>query len=117
MQLSIEFAPLEKRLRQARKEGLIRAEYLGEQIPEAEKAQVISKAEANGLRDYHEKVAALLDVDEFPHDGFLHRKTGPAPDEGPTKPAKKVAKKKAARKPAAKKATRKKTSKKKTAKA
>ncbi len=112
LKLSVEFAPLEKRLRQARKEGLIRAEYIGQQIPEAEKAQVISKAEANGLRDYHEKVAALLGVDEFPHDGFLHRASASAPSEPPDAPAKKAAKK-----PAAKKSTKKKTSKKKTAKA
>ena len=116
LELSIEFVPLEKRLRQARKEGLISADYLGLQIGEAEKAQVISKAEANGLRDYHEKVAALLDVDEFPHDEFLHRATGTAPAEPPGKPAKKAARKKAAKKPAAKKTARKKTSKKKTAK-
>ncbi len=117
LELSIEFAPLEKRLRQARKEGLISADYLGLQITEAEKAQVISKAEANGLRDYHEKVSALLDVDEFPHDEFLHRGSGPAPADPPQKPAKKATKNKAAKKPAAKKAARKKSSKKKTAKA
>ena len=117
LELSVEFAPLEKRLRQARKEGLISADYLGLQITEAEKAQVVSKAEANGLRDYHEKVAALLDVDEFPHDEFLHRGSGPAPADPPKKPAKKASKKKAAKKPAAKKTARKKSSKKKTAKA
>ena len=117
LELSVEFAPLEKRLRQARKEGLIGADYLGLQIAEAEKAQVISKAEANGLRDYHEKVAALLDVDEFPHDEFLHRGKDPVPADPPKKPAKKATKKKAAKKPAAKKTARKKSSKKKTAKA
>ncbi|MDJ0793117.1 MAG: acyl-CoA dehydrogenase [Woeseiaceae bacterium] len=111
LELSIEFAPLEKRLRQARKEGLISADYLGLQITEAEKAQVISKAEANGLRDYHEKVSALLDVDEFPHDEFLHRSSGPAPADPPKKPAKKASKKKAAKKTARKKSSKKKTAK------
>jgi acyl-CoA dehydrogenase len=55
LELAKEHGPLEKRLRQARKEGLIDSDYLGLQIDEAEKAQVISKAEANSLRDYHEK--------------------------------------------------------------
>ena len=117
LELSVEFAPLEKRLRQARKEGLISADYLGLQIAEAEKAQVISKAEANGLRDYHEKVAALLDVDEFPHDEFLHRGGARTSGASPRKPAKKKATKKAAKKPAARKSANKKAGKKKTAKA
>jgi len=117
LELATEHAPLEKRLRQASREGLIASDYLGLQIGEAEKAQVISKAEANSLRDYHEKVSALLDVDDF------------APDElrrivEPTKPAakepvakKSSTKKAASKKPASgKKASRKKTSKKKTAK-
>ena len=114
LELAMENAPLEKRLRQAHKEGLINAEYLGLQIDEAEKGQVISKAEANSLRDYHEKVAALLDVDDFPRDGFLHH---PASAEAP-KPKKPTPRKKAAKKAAAKNtASRKKTSKKKTSKA
>ena len=63
--LSEELAPLEKRLRQARKEGLIEAEYLGHQIEQAESAQVISKDEATRLRNYHEKLTALMAVDDF----------------------------------------------------
>ena len=107
LELTREHAPLEKRLRQASKEGLIASEYLGLQIGEAEKAQVISKAEANSLRDYHEKVAALLAVDDF------------APEElaRVTDTKKAVAKKSATKKPAAKKkASRKKAGKKKAAK-
>ena len=112
LELAREQEPLEKRLRQARKEGLIRSDYIGLQIGEAEKAQVISKAEANSLRDYHEKVAALLDVDDFAADEFLHR---PAADMLPEEPA---PKKTAQKKPTAKKkATRKKPSKKKAGKA
>ncbi|MGB5719969.1 MAG: DUF1974 domain-containing protein, partial [Woeseiaceae bacterium] len=65
LQLARDNVPLERRLRQAQKEGLINSGYLGLQIDEAEKAQVISKAEARSLRDYHEKVSALLDVDDF----------------------------------------------------
>ncbi|HWM29392.1 MAG TPA: acyl-CoA dehydrogenase domain-containing protein, partial [Woeseiaceae bacterium] len=63
--LSEELAPLEKRLRQARKEGLIEAEYLGHQIEQAESAQVISKDEATRLRNYHGKLTALMAVDDF----------------------------------------------------
>jgi len=129
LELAVEYAPLEKRLRQAHKEGLIQAEYLGLQIGEAERAQVISKAEANSLRDYHEKVAALLDVDDFASDEFLGR-TSSTPDPTPEEPAsekpapaepaseKAAPKKTATTKKAAKKtASRKKTSKKKTSKA
>jgi acyl-CoA dehydrogenase len=65
LELSTEFEPVERRLRQARKEGLLSSDYLGEQIEEAEKAQVISKAEARNMRSYHEKVLALLAVDDF----------------------------------------------------
>jgi acyl-CoA dehydrogenase len=93
--LQKEHAPLEKRLRQARKEGLISSEYLGHAIAEAEKAQVISKAEAGSLRKFHDKVAALIDVDEFPPGEFLHR------------PAKKTAKKKTTRKKTSKTASKK----------
>jgi acyl-CoA dehydrogenase len=102
LELAKEHAPLEKRLRQASKEGLIASDYIGLQIGQAEKAQVISKAEANSLRDYHEKVAALLDVDDFASDEL--QRIVPA--------AKPAAKKPATRK----KAPRKKSSKKKIAK-
>ncbi len=65
LELSAAILPLEKRLKQAKKEGLIRADYLGRQIEEALAAEVISKDEAAELASYHEKVAALLDVDDF----------------------------------------------------
>ena len=65
LELSVEYEPIERRLRQAYKEGLLRSGYLGDQIAEAEKAQVISKAEARNMRSYHEKVMALLAVDDF----------------------------------------------------
>jgi acyl-CoA dehydrogenase len=106
LELAKEHEALEKRLHQARKEGLIDADYLGLQIAEAEKAQVLSKAEANSLRDYHEKVSALLDVDDFAPDEFLGRSGAPR---APAAPAAEQAKKK--------KATSKKKAKKKTAEA
>jgi acyl-CoA dehydrogenase len=103
LELSIEHAPLEKRLRQASREGLIESEYIGHQIAEAEKAQVISKAEANSLRDYHEKVVALLEVDDFAPEELARRpaQNDAAAPAAPDKPARKKA------------ATRKKTSRKK----
>src|SRR5690606_3650306 len=52
LSLSETVAPLELRLRQARKEGLIQAEYLGHQIEEAATAEVISEDEAARLRSY-----------------------------------------------------------------
>jgi acyl-CoA dehydrogenase len=114
LELTREHAPLEKRLRQAYKEGLIASEYLGLQIGEAEKAQVISKAEANSLRNFHDKVAALLDVDDFAPEDFLSGGGTRTPEPAP----KKTPRKKASKKPAAKKKTsRKKTAKKKTSKA
>jgi len=116
LELAKEHAPLEKRLRLASKEGLIASEYLGLQIDEAEKAQVISKAEANSLRDYHEKVTALLDVDDFAPDELrrVHDTKNTVAKKSTTK--KPATKKSAKKKPAAKKkASRKKASKKKTA--
>ncbi|HSM31512.1 MAG TPA: acyl-CoA dehydrogenase [Woeseiaceae bacterium] len=93
LQLSIELAPLERRLRQAYKEGLIRSEYLGQQIDEAATAEVIDKDEASKLRDYHEKVFSLLAVDDFaPED--LRRTSGREAEKPSPKPAKKAAKRK-----------------------
>ena len=107
LELALEHAPLEKRLRQASKEGLIASEYLGRQIDEAEKAQVISKAEANSLRDYHGKVSALLDVDDFAPDEL--RRVVETKEPAAKKPATKkaAAKKGASRKKAGKKKTEK----------
>ncbi len=68
LELSEHFQPLEKRLRQARKEGLIHSEYLGHQIDEAERAGVVSAKEAAEVREYHEKVQFLLSVDDFSPD-------------------------------------------------
>jgi acyl-CoA dehydrogenase len=113
LELAHEHAPLEKRLRQARKEGLIAADYLGLQIDEAEKAQVISKAEANSLRDYHDKVTDLLSVDDFDKDAFRRTPAAPVEENRHAANKKTVRKKTAAKK----KATRKKSAKKKPAKA
>ncbi|MGI9237951.1 MAG: acyl-CoA dehydrogenase [Woeseiaceae bacterium] len=110
LELTKKHMPLERRLRQARKEGLIQADYLGLQIDEAEKAQVISKAEARGLREYHEKVVALLAVDDFTTDELARAQSG----NGTTSATKKATKKKVGKKrPTAKRAAKKKASSKK----
>jgi acyl-CoA dehydrogenase len=79
LELSIEYEPIERRLRQAHKEGLLRSGYLGDQIAEAEKAQVISKAEARNMRSYHEKVMALLAVDDFAGEDLRRTPSGDPP--------------------------------------
>jgi len=111
LELAKEYEPIERRLRQARKEGLLSSNYLGEQIPEAEKAQVISKAEARNMRAYHEKVLALLDVDDFAPEELIRNpaeKNQPRSTKVPGKPAKKkAASRKKTKKKVAKKAPRK----------
>ena len=109
LRLAETHAPLEKRLRQAYKEGLIRSEYLGLQIDEAEQCEAITAEEAALLRDYHAKVSALLDVDDFAPEELA--RSGQATAEPPRKAAKRkttprtktASKKKASKKKAAKK--------------
>ena len=101
LELSVKLAPLEKRLRQAKKEGLIASDYLGEQIEQASKAGIINEAEAEELREYHTKSSALLDVDDFDPSELGRHATEPSK---PRKAAKRKAaprKKTAARKKAA----------------
>ena len=109
-------APLERRLRQAYKEGLINAEYLGLQIEEGTRAGVINNTEAAALREYHGKVTALLDVDDFAPEELSRQAESPE-QEGPARKAAKrkaspktktAAKKSAKKKPAQKKVTKKK---------
>jgi len=113
LELAKEYAPLERRLKQAKREGLIEADYLGLQIDQAEKGQVISKAEASNLRAYHQKVYALLAVDEFTTEELARGGT-----EEKSAAQKPVARKAAAKKkPAARKQSAGKTSRKKASKA
>ena len=64
--LSEELTPLEAKLRQAYKEGLLRSEYRGHQIEEAAAAGILSAEEATRLGSFHEKVSDLMAVDDFP---------------------------------------------------
>ena len=114
--LSEEMAPMEQKLRQAHKERLLASEYLGQQIDEARDAEIISKAEAGRLRDYHQKVLDLLAVDDFAPEDFgrsevVETPSGTQPQADPPK-TKRKAKKKVVRK----KATASKSSKKKKVK-
>jgi acyl-CoA dehydrogenase len=99
LEMSERFQPLEQKLRQARKESLIQAEYLGHQIEEAERAEVISKAEADQLRDYHAKVQHLMAVDDFAPEALRRNVEAPEPTvNAAAKTKKKPARKKVARK-------------------
>lgn len=106
LELSEALAPLEVKLKQARKEGLIKSEYFGHQIDEAERAEVISGGDAAKLRGYHEKVMLLLSVDDFAPEDL--GRSAPVSDQFGSPQAKKVSKKKVARKKASKKKTKKK---------
>ena len=102
LELSKEMEPIERRLRQAFREGLLKSDYLGLQIEEAEKGQIISKAEARSLRNYHDKVLALLDVDDFSPDELARGSVSPV--EAPAEQAAgSNTKKKSVKKPATKK--------------
>ena len=68
LRLSEECGPLEQKLHEAKKDGTIGSSYLGYQIEEAEKAGLISAAEAARMQVYHEKVQALMAVDDFAPD-------------------------------------------------
>ena len=107
--MSEEMAPLEDRLKQARREGLLKADYLGHQIDEAEKAGIISQHEAERLRAYHGKVQDLMAVDDFDPSEI-----GRSASKGSTPKVAAARKKQTARRKTAKKAS-KKTAAKKTA--
>ena len=114
LELSEKLEPMERRLRQAQREGLIEADDLGGQIEEALKAGVIGKKEADELRDYHGKVSAILAVDDFASEE-LSRTPGPAHGQPVAGKSTKTAKKQAApRKKVTRKKAKRKTAKKAT---
>jgi len=111
LELATKMAPLERRLRQAQKERLIRSGNLGTQLEEAGRAEVISQQEAGELRNYHNKVSALLSVDDFgPNElGRSGNRLAETPRSAKNKPAARKRKKKVTprKKSASKKKTRK----------
>lgn len=107
LELNKQHEPIERRLRQARKEGLLASDYLGDQIDEAKKAGVIDATEAEQLQTYHEKVQALLSVDDFAPEELARQplqKTVAAPKKATMKrkTAKQAAKKSSKKSPAKK---------------
>ena len=99
LELAVAMEPIERKLRDAEREGIIRSEYLPDQVAEAEAGGLISADSAARLRAYHEKVMALISVDDF------------SPDEIGRTSAKPARKKRAARKKKAARKTAKRTSK------
>ena len=77
LELSEKYSPMERRLRQAEREDLIHPGALGGQIDEAEHAGVISKKEATELRDYNDKISALLAVDDFASEELARGQSSP----------------------------------------
>lgn len=65
LQLSVDIAPLENKLRQSGKKGLLHSACPDERIDEAEQAEILSAEDAERLREYRRKVSALLAVDDF----------------------------------------------------
>ena len=63
--LSEKTALIEAKLRQARKDDLIKSDFLGHQIDEAEEQKLLNSMEIKQLRLLHEKVSELLSVDDF----------------------------------------------------
>jgi acyl-CoA dehydrogenase len=65
MELSIEVAPLEKKLRKGAKDGKIHALDFGAQLEEGVAAGILTAEEAERLRFADDKVMALINVDDF----------------------------------------------------
>lgn len=87
-------APLQKKLRSARKSGELSAEYLPEQVKEALAKSILTDDEAQALLACHEQVMALIAVDDFDPSEIGRRQM--------SAPTKKTAKKKAKKKKAGK---------------
>ncbi|MEM7277873.1 MAG: acyl-CoA dehydrogenase, partial [Pseudomonadota bacterium] len=76
LELAVKVDGIEKKLRAAEKAGKLDDGKRANQIDQAKEAGVISAEEAVQIHSYHEKVMALIAVDDFPADEFLRK---PAP--------------------------------------
>lgn len=65
METAEELAPLDERIREARRSGLIRADDLPGQLEQAEAEGVLSPEEASRMREYDSLAMELINVDEF----------------------------------------------------
>ncbi|HEY5655048.1 MAG TPA: acyl-CoA dehydrogenase [Woeseiaceae bacterium] len=92
--LGEEIEPLRQKLRQAHKEGLLKSEYLPLQTEEAERAEIISKAEAKLLQEFNTQVAEIIAVDDFDPADFGRRGKTAAPTSAKKTPPKKRASRK-----------------------
>jgi len=79
MELSIEVAPLEKKLRKGMKDGVIHALDFGRQLEQGVAAGIITVEEADRLRLVDEKVMALINVDDFAPEELKPRVHGAKP--------------------------------------
>ncbi|MGB5544716.1 MAG: acyl-CoA dehydrogenase domain-containing protein, partial [Gammaproteobacteria bacterium] len=96
MELSIAITPLEKKLRRAVKEGIIKPLLLAEQITAAVTAGVLTEDEAHRMREADLKIMEIITVDDFDSSELARQQAPPEP-----KAPKRVARKKkaAARRP------------------
>lgn len=68
--LAVTVAPLQRKLHAAVKAGMV-VDLEGIELTQAAlRAEVINQEEADLLQQYHEKMLAVIGVDEFPFDGF-----------------------------------------------
>lgn len=108
LELAEAVKPLERKVFDARREGRFQSHDTPSQIDEAERKGILSPDEAERLRDFDNKVMALIGVDDFAADELAVRKGGSAAGEraaAKQRVAKKrVSKKKSSKKRVAKKA-------------
>ena len=65
LEMAVAVEPLERRIRQAEKDGVIKAENIPQQIDEAEAKGIIQTEEADQLRAFDQAAMALIAVDDF----------------------------------------------------
>lgn len=106
LEMAVELEPLQRRIRQAVREGKIADVDLPLQVDQALETNILSTAEAQRLWDYDAKVMSLIAVDDFATEE-LGARNQPAAKKAPAKkaPRKKAAKKKTAKKTVKKPAT------------
>ncbi len=70
LELTAKVKPLERKVFEAKRKGKIAADDTPSQINEAEKKKIITKDQADQLRDFDSKVMALIAVDDFAADAL-----------------------------------------------
>ena len=113
LERAVVMEPLERRLRDAVRDGTITALSPAEQIEAAADAGVLSPAEARELTAYHESVAELIAVDDFDTSEIGRAQAATTAAKKKPAPTRKRAAKKAAANGSGKKVAKKKAAKKK----